>query len=180
MSGLAAVVLAAEEFQAHHWWWPELKEIIWGSLAFLLVAGTIWWKAGPIIKNGLRARTERIQKQLDDAARAREEANAAAAGITASLGNLDAEHARIIADAHAAAEQLKADGMARNDAEVADLEAKAETDIAMGGTRVSNEMQAQVATLSADAAELIVRQQLDDARLQELVEQYIARVGSAS
>jgi F-type H+-transporting ATPase subunit b len=185
MSVLASVgIFLAEEghsaTEAHHWWLPETKEIIWGGLAFLIVFGFLWWKAGPAIKQMLHNRTARIQKALDDAASAKADADRAAAQITANLGNLDAEKARIVSDAHAAAEQLKVDGMVRNDVEVAELEAKADADIAVGASRVSNELQAQVATLSSDAAERIVQAQLDDATLQDLVEQYIAKVGSGS
>jgi len=185
MSVLASVgIFLAEEghsaTEAHHWWLPETKEIIWGGLAFLIVFGFLWWKAGPAIKKMLHDRTARIQKSLDDASSAKTEAERAAAQITANLGNLDAEKARIIADARAAAEQLKVDGMARNDAEAAELEAKAEADIAVGASRVSNELQAQVAVMSSDAAERIVARQLDDAALHDLVEQYIAKVGSGS
>ena len=46
MRTLQVFVLAAaegeEHFEAHHWWWPETKEIIWGGLAFLIIAAALW------------------------------------------------------------------------------------------------------------------------------------------
>ncbi len=48
----------------------------------------------------------------------------------------------------------------------------------MGG-RATSELQAQVATWSAEATERIVLSQLDEATLEALVEDTIARVGAS-
>ncbi len=75
---------------------------------------------------------------------------------------------------------LLADGRARLDAEVAELEAKADADIVLLGSRTVDEMRAEIARLSALAAERLVEDSLDDATQQRLIEEFIAEVGATT
>jgi F-type H+-transporting ATPase subunit b len=184
MSILASVALfAAEEhteFQAENSWLPETSEIIWGSLAFFIVlAILIKFAAKPIAKS-LRGRTEKIANEIDAAARARSDAQAEIARVRQNLADVDAERTRILATATETAERMRVEGIARNDAEVADLEARADADIETLRGRATTELQAQVAAWSSEATERIVLASLDDATTQRLIEDYIAKVGASS
>src|SRR4029450_6048297 len=75
---------------------------------------------------------------------------------------------------------LLADGRARLDAEVTELEAKADADIVLLGSRTVDEMRAEVARLSPLAAERLVEDSLDDATQQRLIEEFIAEVGATT
>ena len=75
---------------------------------------------------------------------------------------------------------MRVEGIARNDAEVAELEARADADIATLRGRASGELQAQVAAWAAEATERIVVASLDNATTQRLIEDYIAKVGASS
>jgi F-type H+-transporting ATPase subunit b len=174
------LLLAEGEHQSHHWWWPETKEIIWGTVAFAVVLYLLISKGGPPIKKMLSDRTARIQKQLDDSAAAKTDAEAEVAVIKANLRDLGADKAKVLADATVAADRVRTEGFARNDAEVTELEARADADIETARGRVQSEVSTQVAVLSGEAAERIVQQQLDDGARRDLVEQYIQKVGSAS
>ena len=72
------------------------------------------------------------------------------------------------------------DGRARLAVEVADVEAKAVTDIASAQGRVGDELRAEIARLSAAAVDHVVTGSLDDATQQELIENFIARVGASA
>lgn len=160
--------------------WPEQAEIIYGGLASLIVIGLLIWKAGPLVTKALRDRTDKIQGELDDAAAARRDAEAEAARIRQSLGNIDAERQRLLAEADAQGEALLADGRARLDVEAAELEAKAEADIAAGAGRAGDELRAEIARLAGAAADLVVERSLDDATQQQLIEAFIATVGATT
>jgi F-type H+-transporting ATPase subunit b len=181
MSGLAVLLAAAEEehstFEAHSPILPETLEIIWGGLAFIIVAVFLYKLAWPAIKKMMAARTERIQRELDNAARAKSEADAAAADIRAKLGDIDGERARILSDADTTADRVLVEGRARLDQEVVDLQARASAEMASAGGRVASELQAEVGTMAGVAAERLVADQLDDATAQRLVEDFIAKVG---
>jgi F-type H+-transporting ATPase subunit b len=158
---------------------PPWKELVPGSLASIIVFGLLYWKAGPIIKKSFADRTAGIQKQLDDAAAAKTAAEAEATRIRQAQGDIDAERARLYAEADAQAEALLADGRARLATEIAELEARAEADIASAAGRSSDELRGEIAKYSGTAVDAIVRDTLDDAAQQELIENFIARVGAS-
>mgnify|MGYP001823033446 FL=1 len=157
---------------------PPWKELIPGSLASIIVFSLLYWKAGPIIKKSFADRTAGIQKELDDAAGAKTAAVAEAERIRQAQGDIDAERARLYAEADAQAEALLADGRTRLAAEVTELEARARADIAATAGRSSDELRVEIAKSAGTAVDAIVRDTLDDAAQQELIEEFIARVGA--
>jgi F-type H+-transporting ATPase subunit b len=167
-------------YTTHHPLWPEQAEIIYGGIASALVIGLLIWKAGPLASKALRARTDKIQGELDESAAAKRDAEAEAARIRQSLGNIDAERQRVLAEADAQAEALLADGRDRLDAEVAELEAKAEADIAAGAGRAGDELRVEIARLAGAAADVVVERSLDEATQQQLIEAFIANVGATT
>lgn len=166
-------------YTTHHWLLPETAEIIYGGIAFLaVVALALKFKVPAMIGKAMTARTDKIQAELDESASAKRDAESEAARIRQSLGNIDAERERLIAEADTQAEALLVDGRGRLEAEVAELEAKAEADIASVGSRSSDELRAEIARLASAAADRVVERTLDDATLQRLIEDYIANVGA--
>ncbi len=183
MSVLGSIALfAAEggtEFHAENTWFPEASEILWGTIAFLIVVFILVKFAGKPIAASLRGRTQKIAKEIDDAATARSDAEAEVARVRQSLADVDTEKAGILAAAAETAQRMRVEGIARNDAEVADLEARAEADIATIRSRAAGELQAQVAAWASEATERVVLASLDEATLQRLAEDYIAKVGAS-
>lgn len=180
---LAAIgLLAAEEdpTQTHSWIFPEGSEILWGTLSFLVVAFLLWKFGWPQAKQMMENRTARIQSQLDEASAAKAAAEEAAGSIRAAKGDIEAERGRMLADADAQAARLLADGRSRLEQEVADLLAKADSEVESVQGRLQNEVQGEVAELAGRATEQLVNQSLDDELQQQLVEDFIARVGAAS
>ena len=164
----------------HHWLLPEMAEIIYGGLASLIIFFALFKFGGPAIKKSMAARTEKIQKELDAAAADKSSAATEAAGIRTAKGDIATERARLLSDAEAQAAAVLEDGRARLAAEVADVEAKAVTDIASAQGRVSDELRAEIARLSSAAVDHVVTGSLDDATQQELIENFIARVGASA
>ena len=159
---------------------PETPEIIYGGLASLLIFFLLYKFAWPQMKKALAARTAKIQKELDESAADKASATAEAAQIRQAKGDIDAERARILAEAQKQAEAVLVDGRARIDTEVADLEAKSVADIAAARNRVGDELRAEIARLSVAAVDQVVTGSLDDATHQRLIEDFIARVGATS
>ncbi len=193
MNGVLATLLAGlhrlpqaehgiddQGYTTHHPLWPEQAELIYGGLASVLVLGLLIWKGGPLLKKAMTARTDKIQGELDDSAAAKRDAEAEAARIRQSLGNIDAERQQLLADADAQAAALLADGRTRLDTEVTELETKAEADIAAGAGRAGDELRGEIARLAGAAADLVVERSLDDATQQQLIEAFIAKVGATT
>jgi F-type H+-transporting ATPase subunit b len=178
--------IAASEFgvdskgiTSHSAFLPETVEIVAGGIASVLVIGALIKFAGPMAKKSFAARTERIQKELDAAAADKSAAEAEAAGIRQAKGDIAAERSRILAEANAQAETILSDGRARLVTEVAELEARSAADIEAARGRVGDELRAEISRLSAAAVDHVVSGSLNDATHQELIENFIARVGAA-
>ena len=192
MSPLTVIVpaigrhLAGEEFgidseghiTTHSALLPDKSELIYGTIASVIVFGLLWKFAGPAISKAMKARTARIQKELDDAAAAKAAAIAESAQIRQAKGDIDAERVRIMADAEAQAASVLAEGRSRIDTELADLETKSVADIAAARGRVGDELRAEIARLSSAAVDHVVTGTLDDATHQRLIEDFISRVGA--
>jgi F-type H+-transporting ATPase subunit b len=178
---IASTLLAAEEHidRSHSWIWPEGYELLFGSIASVLIFALLFWKAGPIAMKALHGRTARIQGEMDGAATALKESDAESAAIRQAVGDIGTERARLLAEADAHAEALIADGRARLEAEVADLHTKADADIAAVASRSGDELRFEIARLASTAAERVV-EQLDADTQQRLVEDFIARVGAGA
>jgi F-type H+-transporting ATPase subunit b len=159
---------------------PGTTEIVYGSFASLLVIGLLVWKAGPAAKKFFAARTERIQKELDAAAADMASAATEAAGIRQAKGDIEGERARIMADAQAQAAAVLEDGRARLALEVTEAQAKAVADIAAANNRVGDELRAEISRLSSAAVDHVVTGSLNDATHQELIENFISRVGASA
>lgn len=179
MNGLIAI-LAEDPSQSKSWIWPEQAELIYGSLASIIIIGVLWWKAGPLIKKFYADRTTRIQGELDFAADARAKADAEAARIREAKGDIEAERARILAAADEQAAAVLADGRVRLDAELAEVEARALADIEAGKARAAGELHAEIAGLSGAAVERAVVSSLDGATQQALIEEFIQKVGASA
>jgi F-type H+-transporting ATPase subunit b len=181
MSLLATSILAAEDpSQSHSWIFPETPEIIWGTLSFLVVAFLLWKFGWPQAKKMMAERTARIQAEIDEAETAKLQADEAAVTIRQAKGDIGAERQRMLADADEQAARLLADGRARLEQEMVELRAKAESENVASLGRLRDELQAEVARLASAAAERVVTESLDDRTQQELVEQFITRVGASA
>lgn len=170
----------SEGVVTHHWLLPETAEIIWGGLASLIIFWALYKYGWPPAKKAFEARTAKIQKELDDAAADEAEAATEAADIRQAKGDIESERARILADAKAQAESILTDGRARLVTEVAELEARSQAEIAAAQSRVGDELRAEISRLSSAAVDHVVSGSLDDATQQELIENFIARVGAQS
>lgn len=172
-------LFAADPAETHHWLLPETAEIIYGGIASVLVIGALVKFALPQFKKALTARTERIQKELDASANDLAQAQADASKIRTALGDIASEKARLLADAQAQADALLKEGRARLTAEVADLEAKADADIAAAAARGSDELRTEIGRLAGVATDRALASVLDDAAQQQLIENFIAKVGAS-
>lgn len=159
---------------------PETAEIIWGGLASLIIFYALYRFGWPAMKKFFNGRTAKIQKELDDAAADKAAAANEAGNIRQAKGDIEAERARIMSEATAQAEIVLADGRARLVTEVADLEARSAADIVAARGRVGDELRAEISRLSSAAVDHVVSGTLDDATQQELIEQFISRVGAQS
>lgn len=172
---------AAEAHEPNGPWLPhDLGEVLWGTLAFLIVVGVLWWKAGPFIKKSMTGRTERIADEMSSAVDERTAGEGERDRIKSALADSDTEAARIVEEARQTADALHAELEERAHADAAALRVRATADLASAQRQAIADLTAEVSRLALGAAEQVVATNLDDDSQQSLIEQYIAQVGATN
>ena len=157
---------------------PATPELVWGGIAFAVVAFALMKFAFPGIKKSLKAREDKIRGDLEGAERARREAEDEKVRYEAQLGDARAQANRIVEEAREAAEQVRRDLIARAESDAADIRTRAQEDARLAAERAMSDLQGRVTDLSIELAEKIVERNLDHDTQVALVESYITSVGS--
>jgi F-type H+-transporting ATPase subunit b len=160
-------------------WLPhDINEVIWGSLAFFVVAFLLVKFGRKPVTEALAKRSEAVSADLDAAAQARLAAEAERDRIKAALADSESEAARIIEEARLSADQLTADTAARAVADAERVRERGAADLVALRTQAESDLAGELARLSLGAAEQVVNTSLDDAAQQRLIDAYIGQVGS--
>lgn len=152
---------------------PEINEIVWGTLAFAIVAGGLIKFGFPSIKKGLQAREDKIREDLESAETAKQEALAKSKDYDDKLKDARAQATRIIDEAKEQAGVVKAELVSKAEEEAATIRAKAHNDAEQIASRALDDIKGQVAELSIDLAEKVVKNSLDKKVQLDLVNSYI-------
>ena len=159
---------------------PELDEIIWGGLAFLILFGFMAWKGFPAVKRAMDARSEKISADLDAADAAKADAMRTKSEYDAQLAEAKAAGAAIIDEARVHADRLGQDLQARAEAEIADQRVRAAADIEASRRQAINDLRAEVAAIAVSAAERVVNASLDAEVHSALIDGYIDEVAGSA
>jgi F-type H+-transporting ATPase subunit b len=171
-------LLAAEEVKAKNPILPEGKEILWASIAFIIVLALLAWKAWPAIKAGLKARQDRIASDLEKAESARVEAETSLEDYRRQLAEARNEAAGIIEAARQDADRVRQERIAAVESDIAEMRSRAQEDIHLATQRAMADLRQEMAELSIQLAERVVEANLDRDRQAALVESFISQVGS--
>ena len=157
---------------------PALPELIWGSLAFLIVLGVLAKFAFPALKKTMADRQTKIREDLEGAEAAKVEAERERDEYRAKIQDSRQEAVEILEAARGDAERVRADIIARAETEANEIKARANEDIRLATERAQADLQASVKDLSIELAEKVVEHNLDADTQRALIDSYIAQVGS--
>jgi F-type H+-transporting ATPase subunit b len=159
---------------------PANNEIIWGSAAFAVLLIAMWKFGVPAVKNMEKAREDRIRNDLESAETAKTEAEGEKAQYLAQIAGAKDEAGRLIEEARQAAETVRADLIARAEAEANEIRTRAQADIANQRNQAMAQLRTDVASLSIDLAGRIVERNLDSDTNRQLVDSFIDQVGGSN
>jgi len=159
---------------------PETNEIIWGSLAFLVLAVAMWKWGVPAVRNMEHTREERIRNDLESAERARTEAETEKTQYERQIADAQNEAGRIIDEARQSAESVRRDLVSRAEQEANEVRERAQIDIANQRTQAMAQLRTDVASLSIDLAGRIVERNLDDDANRQLVNSFIDQLAGSN
>ena len=175
---MSATLLAAAATQSRNPILPSVPELVWGSLAFLIVFLLMWKYAFPSVKKGMDARTERIRDSLSTAEQAKTDAQNVLEEYQRQLADARNESNRIIEEARQTAEALRRDLMARAEADAAEVRTRATADIEAAKDRAMEELRSQLTQLTLQLTELVVKRNIDRDANSRLVDDYISSIGN--
>ncbi len=158
----------------------DIDEVIWGTIAFLIVAALLIWKGLPAAKNMATARTQRIEDELAEAAAERAAAESKLAELQARIANADEECARISSEADDTAANLRTLLIAKADADADEARSRAVADSQSAESQVARGLEVEVGRLAIGAAEAVIANSLDASAQADLVDRYITSVGTDS
>jgi F-type H+-transporting ATPase subunit b len=157
---------------------PEPFELIYGIIAFGVLVFLFKKFAFPAVQKGLEARTERIRSDLEQAEKAKSEAEGVLAEYKKQLADARTQSDKIIDDARKQAEAVKNDIVNKANNEAAEIKAKASADIESARTAALASLQSSVAEIAIELAEKVVEKNLDRDTNKRLIDSFIAKVGS--
>jgi len=166
---MPATLLAAAALQSRNPILPSVPELVWGSLAFLIVFLLMWKYAFPSVKKGMDARTERIRDSLSTAEQAKTDAQNVLEEYQRQLADARNESNRIIEDARQTA---------RAEADAAEVRTRATADIEAAKDRAMEELRSQLTQLTLQLTELVVKRNIDRDANSRLVDDYISSIGN--
>ncbi|HEY2814965.1 MAG TPA: F0F1 ATP synthase subunit B [Acidimicrobiales bacterium] len=157
---------------------PAKNELIWGTISFVVLFVLLWKFAWPGLKGSMATRTERIRDDLQAADTAKADAENLLSEYRAQLHDARDESARIIEESRQQADALRRDQEQRLQTELAGMRERAAVDVESAKQQAIADLRREVTTLAIGAAEIIVQRNLDRPTQEQLVENYIAQVGS--
>lgn len=174
---MLAFILGAEEPNGHIL--PADMNEVWLGIAGLVPLLILFiWKGVPAIRKLMAKRAQDVRDELEAAEQAKRDADAELASLRASLGNADEESRRILADARTRAETLKADLIARYEAEARDAVQRARIEIEASKSQALADLREEVVALTIEATEAILSENLSGTAQSALVDRYIEQVGA--
>lgn len=149
----------------------------WVAVAFVIFAGIVWYVGGfKSILAGLDARGARVQAELNEARRLREEAAGVLAEYQRRREAADREAADIVTAAREEAQTLARETQERMAEFVRRRTAAAEAKIAQAEAQATAEVRAAAVDAAVRASETVLREQLAGPRGEDLLGRSLGEV----
>ncbi len=171
---------AHEEHHENNFFYGDINEVIWGSLAFAIIFVIFLWKGLPAVKKVMKKQQDAIEARIVAGEEAKAAEEAQLAKLRSDLGNADAEADRIVAEARERAEVVKADLKRRAEEDIREALQRAHIEIESSKTQALADLREEVTSMTVHATEAILEDSLDDTVKSLLVDRYIDQVGAGS
>jgi F-type H+-transporting ATPase subunit b len=171
---IAFAAAAAEGESEHSVLIPELPDLIWGSLAFIIVLLFAIFKILPRVNAALDARVDAIEGGLKRAEEAQSGAQEALEQYNAQLAEARVEAGRIREQAREDAKVIRAELVEQAQADAARVVATAKAQIEVERAAALASLRAEVGSLALGLASTVVGESLnDDKRSNDIVDRFL-------
>ena len=154
-----------------------IKDFLWRSLNFAITLGILIYFVRKPAKNALRERSENIARDLDEAQKSREDAEAKFAEYDEKLNKAEAEIEQIAADLKKEGELERDKIIAAAKEQAEKIKQEAEKSAAFEVARARAELQQEAARLAVELAEELLKKNVNDKDQNNMVDEYMKKVG---
>jgi F-type H+-transporting ATPase subunit b len=155
---------------------PNAGLAFWLAVVFLALLLLMWRFAwGPMI-SGLSEREHNIEESLRASERAREEARQLQSDNERFRREAEAEAQRILREAREAADAARTEALDKERQQIAHLREQFKAEMEREKAQIKTELRTEVADLAVQAAEKILRENLDTQQQRRLVQGFIAEL----
>lgn len=159
---LTAFIRTAETAESHSLLIPELPDLIYGTLAFVIILVIVIRVFVPRMTAMFDARADAIEGGLKRAEEAQAGAQQALESYNAQLAEARAEAARLRDQAREDAKKIRAELVEQAQADAARIVANAQTQIEAERTSALVSLRTEVGSLALDLASGVIGEALDD------------------
>lgn len=153
---------------------PSFGLIFWMLIGFGILFFILAKFAWPIITNGIASRNQKIQDQLDEAARVHAELENMHLKHEEMLAEAKAERDAIVADARKLSEKLYEDAKQKAESEAQAIIDDAKKTIYFEKMKAITDVKNEIANFSIDIAQKVIEHELSDKDRQEkLIEEWV-------
>jgi F-type H+-transporting ATPase subunit b len=157
---------------------PASNELIWGTVAFLILVFLMYRTVFPSINQAFKDRRANIEGKLEQAEREREEADQLLEQYRRRLGDAEDETMRILEEARANAERVRRELLGKAEADAGRELDRARQAIRAERDQAILQLRNEVGTLAIELATRVVGDSLDRDRQLRLVDEYIEEIGN--
>jgi F-type H+-transporting ATPase subunit b len=173
-----AYLLAQEAAESRNPIFPAVNELVWGTIAFLILLFLMYRTVFPSVNKALKDRRDNIEGKLEQAERERNEAQELLEQYRRRLREAEDETQRILDEARANAERVRRELLGK-----AETDAGRELDRARQAIRAERDqairqLRNEVGTLAVELATRVVGDSLDRDRQLRLIDEYIDELGN--
>lgn len=174
---ILGAITAAEASDNIHPLLPNLPDLIWGAVCFLVLLVFFSWKVLPAVRKLLDERAEVIEGGIKKAEHAQAEAAAALEEYNKQLAEARAEAARIREQARLDGTKILNELKEQASLEAARITANAQATIEAERQSALVSLRSEVGTLAIDLASGVIGESLnDDARASAIVDRFLAEL----
>ena len=141
---------------------PGIGTFVWMLVSFGILAFILIKFGWPLILNSLKKREEAIEKSLGEAAKAREEMKSLVAHNEELLRQAKLERDEMLRDARMASDQIIEEARGKATAEANRIVDNARESIEYERMKAMTDLKNQIANLSIEIAEKLIRAELSD------------------
>ena len=172
---LHAVIAAAAEGETRNPLIPEVYDIVWSAVCFVVILFFFWKLVLPKMQKLLDDRAEAIEGNIAKADDAQRKAEAALEQYTAQLAEARVEAGQIREQARADGQKIVAEQKDAASAEAARITATAQAQIEAERQAAVVSLRSEVGTLAIDLASGVIGESLtDDAKAAAIVDRFLA------